>query len=156
MSNRSSIPVAEECFSAFNQLRSGPEATRPKFIICKISDDNKKIVLEEASTEKDWDLFRMKLYSAVDKDGDPAPRYAIYDMEYDLGSEGKQTTTVFIDWSPSCVPLKMISLYLNNREKLTIPFDLKISIDADCLMDLERAIVVEQVSEDVRGLGTRK
>jgi hypothetical protein len=50
----------------------------------------------------------------------------------------------------------MISLYLNNREKLTIPFDLKISIDADCLMDLERAIVVEQVSEDVRGLGTRK
>lgn len=90
MSNRSGIPVAEECISAFNQLRSGPEATRPKFIICKISDDNKRIVLEETSTEKDWDFFRMKLCCAVDKDGDPAPRYVIYDMEYDLGSEGKQ------------------------------------------------------------------
>lgn len=32
----------------------------------------------------------MKLYEAADKDGEPAPRYAIYDMEYDVGSEGKQ------------------------------------------------------------------
>lgn len=84
------IPVAEECISAFNQLRSGPEATRPKFIICKISDDKKSIVLEETSTEKDWDFFRMKLCEAADEDGDPAPRYAIYNMKYDIGSEGKQ------------------------------------------------------------------
>lgn len=32
----------------------------------------------------------MKLYEAGDEDGDPAPRYAIYNMEYDLGSEGRQ------------------------------------------------------------------
>lgn len=32
----------------------------------------------------------MKLCEAADEDGDPAPRYAIYDMEYDIGSEGKQ------------------------------------------------------------------
>ncbi|KAJ5850134.1 hypothetical protein N7455_009990 [Penicillium solitum] len=152
----SGIPVAEECISAFNQLRSGPEATRPKFIICKISDDKKRIVLEETSTKKDWDFFRMKLYEAADEDGDPAPRYAIYDMEYDLGSEGKQTTTVLIEWSPSCAPLKMILLYLTNRQQLTIPFDLKVSIDADCVMDLEWAVVVEQVREDVSELGMGK
>ncbi|CAI7576239.1 unnamed protein product [Penicillium crustosum] len=156
MSNRSGIPVAEECISAFNELRSGPEATRPKFIICKISDDKKSIVLEETSTEKDWDFFRMKLYEAGDEDGDPAPRYAIYNMEYDLGSEGRQTTTVLIEWSPSCAPLKMILLYLNNRQQLTTPFDLKVSIDADCVMDLEWAVVVEQVREDVSELGTGK
>ncbi|KAF4763640.1 hypothetical protein HAV15_001313 [Penicillium sp. str.  len=156
MSDRSGIPVAEECISAFNQLRSGPEATRPKFIICKISDDKKRIVLEETSTKKDWDFFRMKLYEAADEDGDPAPRYAIYDMEYDLGSEGKQTTTVLIEWSPSCAPLKMILLYLTNRQQLTIPFDLKVSIDADCVMDLEWAVVVEQVREDVSELGMGK
>lgn len=52
--------------------------------------------------------------------------------------------------------LQMILLYLNNRQQLTIPFDLKISIDADCVMDLEWAVVVEQVSEDVRELGMGK
>ncbi|KAJ5955840.1 hypothetical protein N7501_010119 [Penicillium viridicatum] len=122
---------AKECISAFNELRSGPEATRPKFIICKVSDDKKSIVLEETSTEKDWDFFRMKLYEAADKDGEPAPRYAIYDMEYDVGSEGKQ-------------------------QQLTIPLDLKISIDADNVFDLEWAVVVEQVREIVSELGMGK
>ncbi|KAJ5405433.1 hypothetical protein N7465_006717 [Penicillium sp. CMV-2018d] len=122
---------AKECISAFNELRSGPEATRPKFIIYKISDDKKSIVLEETSTEKDWDFFRMKLYEAADKNGDPAPRYAVYDMEYDVGSEGKQ-------------------------QQLTIPLDLKISIDADNVIDLEWAVVVEQVREIVSELGMGK
>ncbi|KAF9239215.1 hypothetical protein DTO013E5_7848 [Penicillium roqueforti] len=90
MSNPSGISIADECMSAFNQLRSGPEATRPKFIIYKISDNNKSVMVEETSTVKDYEFFRRKLSAAVDKDGNPAPRYAIYDMEYDLGSEGKR------------------------------------------------------------------
>ncbi|CAI7605580.1 unnamed protein product [Penicillium viridicatum] len=122
---------AKECITAFNELRSGPKATRPKFIIYKISDDKKSIVLEETSTKKDWDFFRMKLYEAADKDGEPAPRYAIYDMEYDVGSEGKQ-------------------------QQLTIPLDLKISIDADNVFDLEWGVVVEQVREIVSEQGMGK
>ncbi|KAJ5835902.1 hypothetical protein N7447_001928 [Penicillium robsamsonii] len=85
------ISSAAKCISEFNQLRSGPEATRPKFMIYKISDDNQDIVVEETSTEKDYDTFLLKLWESVDKRGNPAPRYAIYDMEYDLpGSEGKR------------------------------------------------------------------
>ncbi|KGO72164.1 Actin-binding, cofilin/tropomyosin type [Penicillium italicum] len=144
--------VADECISAFNQLRSGPEGTRPKFIIYKISDDRKSIVVEETSTEKDWNFFRLKLWHAADKDGNPTPRYAVYNMEYEVGSEGKQTTAVFIDWNPCCAPLQMCLLYLNNRQKLTIPFDLKVSIEADCMEDLEWAIVVKEVSEEL-GMG---
>ena len=85
-----SISIADECMTAFNQLRSGPEATRPKYIIYKISDDNKSVVVEETSKVKDYELFLRNLSAAVDKDGNPAPRYAIYDIEYDLGSEGKR------------------------------------------------------------------
>lgn len=85
-----SISIADECISVFNQLRSGPEATRPKFIIYKISDDNKSIVVEETSTEKDYEVFCQKLWAAVDKDRNPAPRYAIYDMEYELAKGGKR------------------------------------------------------------------
>lgn len=50
----------------------------------------------------------------------------------------------------------MILLYLTNRQQLTIPFDLKVSIDADCVMDLEWPVVVEQVREDVSELGMGK
>lgn len=85
--------------------------------------------------------------------------------------------TVFIEWSPSCVPLKVICLsnsrvhwlgynvltvlqkillYLNNRQQLTSPFDLKVSIEADCIMDLEWAAVMEQVREDVSELSMGK
>ncbi|KAK4860726.1 hypothetical protein LT330_004457 [Penicillium expansum] len=124
MPNPSGISITEECISAFNQLRSGPEGTRPKFIIYKISDDYKSIVVEETSTEKDWDFFRGKLWDAADKDGNPVPRYAVYDMEYEVESEGKQ-------------------------QKLAIPLDLKVSIDADCMEDLEWAFVVKEVSEEL-------
>ncbi|EKV12484.1 hypothetical protein PDIG_44080 [Penicillium digitatum PHI26] len=124
-----SISVARECISAFNQLRSGSEATRPRFIIYKISDDYKSIVVEETSTEKDWDMFRLKLWHAADKDGNPAPRYAVYDMEYEVGSEGQ------------------------HGQNLTKIFDLKASIDADCMEDLEWAIVMKEVIEEL-GIGT--
>ncbi|KAJ5549961.1 hypothetical protein N7535_002097 [Penicillium sp. DV-2018c] len=83
------ISVADECISAFNELRYGKSA-KPKFIIFKISDDNKRVVVDSSSTEGDFEVFRQELAAAVDTEGNPAPRYAIYDMEYDLGSEGRR------------------------------------------------------------------
>ena len=50
----------------------------------------------------------------------------------------------------------MILLYLSNRQQLTIPLDLKISIDADNVFDLEWGVVVEQVREIVSELGMGK
>ncbi|CAG8034953.1 unnamed protein product [Penicillium nalgiovense] len=122
MSNPSGITIADECISAFNQLRTGPESTRPKFIIYKISDDNKSIVVEETSTAKDYEVFRQKLSAAVDKDGNPAPRYAIYDMEYDLGSEGKRV------------------------QQFKRALDLNVSVYADGLEELEWKAVLQEVS----------
>ncbi|QQK42663.1 Actin-binding, cofilin/tropomyosin type [Penicillium digitatum] len=153
MSDPSNISVARECISAFNQLRSGSEATRPRFIIYKISDDYKSIVVEETSTEKDWDMFRLKLWHAADKDGNPAPRYAVYDMEYEVGSEGQQTNTIFVYWTPCCAPIQMCLLYHRSGQNLTKIFDLKASIDADCMEDLEWAIVMKEVIEEL-GIGT--
>lgn len=63
-----------------------------------------------------------------------------------------RTTAIFIEWSPCCAPLQVILLYLNNRQKLAIPLDLKVSIDADCMEDLEWAFVVKEVSEEL-GMG---
>lgn len=38
-----------------------------KYIIYKLSDDNKQIVVDEASADKDWENFREKLVNATTK-----------------------------------------------------------------------------------------
>lgn len=86
------MSVAPECISAFNDLKLGKST---KWIIYRISDDWKEIVVEETSTEANFDVFREKLLNAKSKDRrgkeGMGGRYAVYDVEYDLESgEGKR------------------------------------------------------------------
>lgn len=70
--------------------------SKVKFVIFKISDNMKEIVVEEKSGETDYEVFREKLASSVDANGKPAPRYATYDVEYDLGGgEGKRCVFLY-------------------------------------------------------------
>lgn len=63
----------------------------PKYIIYKISDDQKEIVVDEVGTETDYDVFRNKLVEKKEKNGKDRPSYAIYDVEFELeGGEGKR------------------------------------------------------------------
>lgn len=50
--------------SKFNELKLNKKI---KFIIYKLSDDNREIVVEEASENGDWDTFREKLVNAKTK-----------------------------------------------------------------------------------------
>lgn len=63
-----------------------------KYIIYKLSDDYKEIVIEDSSSDPDWETFQSKLMNA--KSGHKGkvgkgPRYAVYDFQYELdGGEG--------------------------------------------------------------------
>lgn len=86
-SNR--VSVNDECISKFNDLKLGKSL---KYIIYKLSDDYKEVVVEEASTDPDWENFQNKLLNAKSawkgKEG-KGPRYAVYDFQYELeGGEG--------------------------------------------------------------------
>lgn len=59
-------------------------------MIYRISDDNTSIIVEESSSEKNYEAFLQKLTSAVDHEGNRAPRYAVYDVEYDLNDDGRR------------------------------------------------------------------
>lgn len=61
-----------------------------KFIIFKISDDKKEIVLDEVSEDQDYEAFRTKLDESRDNKGNPTPRYAVYDVAYEIPGEGKR------------------------------------------------------------------
>lgn len=56
--------VSQECVTAYNELKL---SKKYKYIIYKLSDDNKQIVVDEASDDKDWENFREKLVNATTK-----------------------------------------------------------------------------------------
>ena len=85
------VSVAPECISKFNELKLGKNL---KYIIYKLSDDYKEIVVEDSSSDPDWESFQEKLLSAKSshkgREG-KGPRYAVYDFEWELESgEGKR------------------------------------------------------------------
>jgi len=59
-----SASVSQDCITDFNDLKL---SKKHKYIIFKLTDDNKEIVVEEASPEKDWEVFREKLINATSK-----------------------------------------------------------------------------------------
>lgn len=82
-------------------MTGGTKGAKPKFIIYKISDNKKEVVVEHVSEDPDYEVFLQKLENAKDSNGKPAPRYAIYDVEYDLGEgEGQRYTfTSYPHWN---------------------------------------------------------
>lgn len=90
IANILSVQIQDECITAVKELRSRRDADKPCYIIYKISDDGQRVVVDETSPDKDYEAFLDKLASATDDKGNPAPRYAAYDVEYDLGEAGKR------------------------------------------------------------------
>ena len=84
-----SLSVNPDCVSKFNELKLGRGG--PKYIIYKISDDQKEIVVDEVGSESDYDTFREKLIAKKEANGKDRPSYAIYDVEFELeGGEGRR------------------------------------------------------------------
>lgn len=58
------VSISPDCITKFNELKLNKKI---KFILYKLSDDYKEIVVEEASENGDWDHFREKLVNATSK-----------------------------------------------------------------------------------------
>ena len=87
-----SVSVTPDCVSVYNELKLGKGTI--KYIIYKLSDDWKEIVVEDKSGDSDYETFRDKLINAKaahrGKES-KGPRYAVYDFEYELNEgEGKR------------------------------------------------------------------
>jgi len=97
-----SVSVAPECISTFNELKLGKDT---KWIIYKISDDWKEIVVEETSKDPDYSAFREKLLNAKSKDKKGKEgiggRYAVFDVQ---SGEGTRNKITFISWCPDDAP----------------------------------------------------
>jgi len=118
--SQSGVSVSPECITKFNELKLGKSI---KYIIYKLSDDAKEIVVEETSEQADWDAFREKLINAKSKNRAgkevKGPRYAVYDFAYDLASgEGSRSKITFIAWSPDDAGIQAKMIYASSKDAL--------------------------------------
>jgi hypothetical protein len=121
----SRLSVNPECVSAFNELKLGSRGSGPKYIIYKISDDQKEIVVDEIGKETDYDVFREKLISKKDPSGKDRPSYAIYDVEFELAAgEGKRSKIAFITY----INQDNTGVKVCNRDVAEVPFANKCSL----------------------------
>jgi len=146
----SGVSVAPDCISKFNELKLGKELA---WIIYKISDDWKEIVVEESSTDRDYEAFRAKLLAAKSKDrrGNEGigGRYAVFDVEYELESgEGKRNKITFISWSPDDASQYPRMMYSSSKEALKRALNgLAADIQANDADDLEWDNIKSRVSK---------
>jgi len=146
----SGVSVAPDCISTFNNLKLGKSLA---YIIYKISDDWKEIVVEETSTERDYSVFREKLLAAKSKDKKGKEgiggRYAVFDVEYELESgEGKRNKITFISWCPDDAPQYPRMMYSSSKEALKRALNgLAADIQANDADDLEWDNIKSRVSK---------
>ncbi|BGP20204.1 hypothetical protein JCM10213_005941 [Rhodosporidiobolus nylandii] len=103
----SGVGVNSECLDTFQSLKLGKKL---KYIIFKLSDDFKEIVVEKSSESGDYEEFINDLPPST-------PRYAIYDFEYEKG-EGKRNKICFYAWSPDEAKIKEKMLYASSKDAL--------------------------------------
>ncbi|KAF1346612.1 cofilin [Delphinella strobiligena] len=146
---QSGVSVSPECISAFNDLKLGKST---KWIIYKISDDWKEIVVEETSSVDDYSAFREKLLSAKSKDRKgkegQGGRYAVYDVEYETEGEGKRSKITFISWVPDDAPQYPRMMYSSSKEAIKRALNgLASDIQANDPDDIEYDTIVSRVSK---------
>ncbi|KAJ5152142.1 cofilin [Penicillium capsulatum] len=145
MSLASGVSVQDECITKFNELRLSKG--KVKYVIYKISDNKKDVVVDKVGEDHDYEVFRTDLENAKDSQGRPAPRYATYDVEYDLGGgEGKRSKIIFISWVPSETPTLWSMIYASTREVLKNALNVSTSIHADDKSDIEWKAVLSEAS----------
>ncbi|KAB5585970.1 cofilin/tropomyosin-type actin-binding protein [Coniochaeta sp. 2T2.1] len=152
--SQSGATVSQECVTAYNELKL---SKKYKYIIYKLSDDNKQIVVDEASDDKDWENFREKLINATTKSKSgqvgKGPRYAVYDVEYQLASgEGVRNKITFIAWSPDDAGVMAKMVYASSKEALKRALTgIATELQANDGDDIEFDSVLKTVSKGLAG-----
>jgi cofilin len=82
------VTVNDECLNVYQDLKL---KKKWKYIVYKLSDDNKSIEIEKLVEQGDYDQF----IADLPKDD---CRYAVYDFEYDTNGEGIRNKICFYVW----------------------------------------------------------
>ncbi|GFS09050.1 cofilin/actin-depolymerizing factor [Elysia marginata] len=137
----SGVGVADECMQVFQEVKMKHKWL---YIIYRISDDHKKIIVEEKAThDKTYNDFVMRMKSAEAK---KQCRYAVFDVRF-LQNDMPQEKLAFFLWSPDGATVKQKILYTTSlkalRKKMEgITAEIQCTDDSDLTMSnvLERCL----------------
>ncbi|MCJ1442106.1 MAG: cofilin [Stictis urceolatum] len=146
--SKSGVSVSPDCVTAFNELKLGKDL---KYIIFKLSDDSKEIVVEDKSSSSEWEEFQTKLLNAKTGPG-KGPRYAVYDFEYELAAgEGKRSKITFIYWSPDDAGIRPKMTYASSKEALKNALSgLAAEVQANSDDEIEYETILKDISKGKR------
>ncbi|KAL8968532.1 MAG: hypothetical protein Q9197_004830 [Variospora fuerteventurae] len=151
--SKSGVTVTPECTATFNELKLRKSF---KYIIYKLSDDYTEIVVEETSTDPEWENFQSKILNAKasykGKEG-KGPRFAVYDFQYELeGGEGTRNKIVFISWSPDEGTLVFPRMtYASSKEALKNALNgLGAEVQANNEDEIEYSTILKDISKGKR------
>ncbi|KAI3658975.1 hypothetical protein MP638_000319 [Amoeboaphelidium occidentale] len=102
------VTVNDECLNVYQDLKL---KKKWKYIVYKLSDDNKSIEIEKLVEQGDYDQF----IADLPKDD---CRYAVYDFEYDTNGEGIRNKICFYVWAPDTSKVKSKMLYAASKDAL--------------------------------------
>jgi len=105
------VAVHDNCLDAFQDLKI---RKKYKYILYKISDDAKEIILDKAVEAKDckeYDDFISTL-SSTDC------RYAVYDFEFEKPGAGIRNKICFYSWIPDTARIKSKMIYAASKDAL--------------------------------------
>lgn len=107
--SRSGVGLGPNCVSTFEELKLKKTYS---FIIFKLSDDKKSIIVDKTSNDESYEEFTAAL-------PETDCRYAVYDFKYSLGvAEGDRNKIVFVTWSPDDAPVRSKMVYASSKDAL--------------------------------------
>ncbi|OZJ02327.1 Cofilin [Bifiguratus adelaidae] len=133
----SGVTVSDACLEAFQQLKLGKKY---QYVIFKISDDMKEIVVEKAESGQDYDAF----IAALPAD---EPRYAVYDFQYEKGDEGIRNKITFYTWTPDTAKIRQKMVYASSKEGLRRKLvGIAVEVQGTDFSEVDYQTVLEKVS----------
>ncbi|KAI1199255.1 twinstar-like protein [Nemania serpens] len=102
----SGVTVSDACKTKIAELPTSLPA--PNYIIFKVSDDAKSIVVADSGKTSTWGDFTAKLPAAE-------CRWALYNFLHGNEKDGFKYSKVFIAWTPDDVKNKIKLLYASSK-----------------------------------------
>jgi len=133
----SGVGVNQECLDLFQQLKLKHNL---KFIIFKLSDDCKEIVVEKSSEDPEYDSFVKSL-------PEDDCRYAVCDFCYTSEEGGQRNKICFFKWAPDAAKIKSKMLYASSESGFKKSLNgIAVEIQGTDYSEVDREHVLDKVS----------
>ncbi|KAI3320684.1 twinstar-like protein [Xylariaceae sp. AK1471] len=102
----SRVAVSDDCTTKVAAISKSPSSR--EYIIFKVSDDNKSIIVDDSGKTSKYGDFTAKLPTTE-------CRYAVYNFHHGNEKDGFKYSKVFISWAPDDAKAKLKMLYASSK-----------------------------------------